>query len=149
MWPIWILLLFAAPVFRLASSVFSFIQNYRAARKTGLPIVCSPVYSRNIAWLVLSQLIGPLLVKAPFGLGSWVRYNRFMWVLEEKASPFLEKGKHFVVVSPAKLQVRQTYDAPSKQAVWLICKSDVLRRSRCHKTGLSQEKGLRALSGVL
>lgn len=72
----------------------------------GLPIVISPVYSRNLAWLVLSPLLGPLLLKLPFGLGSWVRYNRFMWVLEEKASAFLEMGKMFVVVTPAKLQVR-------------------------------------------
>lgn len=114
MWPIWILLLFAGPVFRLFSSVFSFAQNYRAAKKMGLPIVSSPVYSRSLPWLVLSPLIGPLLLKLPFGLGSWVRYNRYMWVLEEKASAFQEKGKMFVVVTPAKLQVRHMYNAKEK-----------------------------------
>lgn len=106
MWTTWILLLFAAPLFRLASSVFSFARNYREAKRMGLPIVCSPVYSRSLPWLALSPLLGPLLLKAPFGLGSWVRYNRYMWVLEEKASAFQEKGKMFVVVAPAKLQVR-------------------------------------------
>lgn len=115
MWPIWILLLFAAPAFRLVSSVFSFAQNYRAANKMGLPIVSSPVYSRSLPWLVLSPLIGPLLLKLPFGLGSWVRYNRYMWAWEEKASAFQEKGKLFVVVSPAKLQVRQIYRAKRRK----------------------------------
>ncbi|KAG6353424.1 hypothetical protein INS49_005605 [Diaporthe citri] len=38
MWPIWILLLFAGPVFRLISSIFSFAQHYRAAKKKGIPI---------------------------------------------------------------------------------------------------------------
>lgn len=77
----------------------------------GLPIVSSPVYSRNLAWLVFSPLLGPLLLKLPFGLGSWVRYNRYMWVLEEKASAFQEMGKMFVVVTPAKLQVRYIYSS--------------------------------------
>lgn len=101
-------------MFRLVSSVFSFAQNYRAAMKMGLPIVSSPVYSRSLPWLVLSPLLGPLLLKLPFGLGSWVRYNRYMWVLEEKASAFQEKGKMFVVVTPAKLQVRHMYRATRK-----------------------------------
>lgn len=111
MWPIWVLLLFAAPAFRVLSSIFSFAQNYLTARKMGLPIVSSPVYSRNLAWLVFSPLLGPLLLKLPFGLGSWVRYNRYMWVLEEKASAFQEMGKMFVVVTPAKLQVRYIYSS--------------------------------------
>ncbi|KAL2273597.1 hypothetical protein FJTKL_04194 [Diaporthe vaccinii] len=105
MWPMWILLLFAGPVFRLVSSVLSFAKNYRAAKKLGIPIISSPVYSRSLPWMALSPLIGPLLLKLPFGLGSWVRYNRYMWVLEEKASAYQEKGKMFVVVTPAKLQV--------------------------------------------
>lgn len=102
------MLLFAAPAFRLASSIFSLIQNYFTARKMGLPIVISPVYSRNLAWLALSPILGPLLLKLPFGMGSWVRCNRYMWVLEEKASAFQEMGKMFVVVTPAKLQVGNT-----------------------------------------
>lgn len=114
MWLIWILLLFAAPMFRLVSSVFSFAQNYRVAKKMGLPIVSSPVYSRSLPWLVLSPLLGPLLLKLPFGLGSWVRYNRYMWVWEEKATVFQEKGKMFVVVTPAKVQVSRMQDAPEK-----------------------------------
>lgn len=115
MWPIWILLLFSVPLFRLVNSVLSFAKNYRAAKKLGIPIVSSPVYSRSLPWMVLSPLIGPLLLKLPFGLGSWVRYNRYMWVLEEKASAFQEKGKMFVVVTPAKLQVRHMSNAKQKQ----------------------------------
>lgn len=118
MWPTWILLLLAVPVLRLASSVLSFARNYRAAKAMGLPIVSSPVYSRNLSWLVLSPLLGPLLLKAPFGLGSWVRYNRYMWAWEEKASAFQEKGKTFVVVSPAKLQVRHsTHQIEDRQII--------------------------------
>lgn len=105
MWPVWVFLLFAAPLWQLFSSIVCFTQNYIAAKKTGLPIVSSPVYSRSLPWLALSPLLGPLLLKAPFGLGSWVRYNRYMWVLEEKARMFQEKGKVFVVVNPRKLQV--------------------------------------------
>lgn len=146
MWPIWILLLFAAPAFRLLSSIFSFAQNYLAARKMGLPIVSSPVYSRNLAWLVLSPLLGPLLLKLPFGLGSWVRYNRYMWVLEEKASAFQEMGKMFVVVTPAKVQVRYVYSSENKPKDLADHNAGILRRPRCHQTGLSQEEGFRAVS---
>lgn len=134
MWPIWILLLFAAPVFGLVSSAFSFAQNYRVAKKMGLPIVSSPVYSRSLPWLALSPLLGPLLLKLPFELGSWVRYNRYMWVLEEKASVFQEKGKMFVVVTPAKVQVSHMHYASEKQVTRLITKQvysvdlDVIRQ---------------------
>jgi hypothetical protein len=132
MWPIWILLLFAAPAFRLASSIISFVQNYVTAKRMGLPIVWSPVYSRNLAWLALSPLLGPLLLKLPFGLGSWVRYNRYMWVLEEKASAFQEMGKMFVVVTPAKLQVRHGLTAPKISQDMADYNAGVLCRPRCH-----------------
>lgn len=111
----------------------------------GLPIVISPVYSRSLPWLVLSPLVSPLLLKAPFGLGSWVRYNRYMWVLEERASAFQDKGKMFVVVSPGKIQVRYIWIV-TDQSDGTKLKAGVLGGSRRHKTSLSQEEGLRAQS---
>lgn len=57
-----------------------------------------------------------------------------MWVLEEKASVFQEKGKMFVVVTPAKVQVSHMQDSSEHQAIRLITKQvysvdlDVIRQ---------------------
>lgn len=106
MWLIWVYLLFAVPALYAGSSAVSFVQHYRAAKKTGLPMVVTPLYEKNMAWLALQPLISHFVLKLPFGLGSWVRYSRYMWVLDDRSRMFQEKGKTFVVVSPRKLQVR-------------------------------------------
>lgn len=110
MWHTYIYLLFALPVVYAAGSAISFVQNYCAAKKTGLPIVSTPIYGRNIAWLVLEPLIGHLLLKLPFGLGLWVWYSRWMWILEDRSRMFREKGKTLIIVSPRNLQVRLTFE---------------------------------------
>lgn len=90
----------ALAAYLVVSSILSFSRNLRNARKTGLPIVVSPVDHMNPLWVIFQKPLGPLLAKLPFGLGSWVRYNRLSWYFEDKYAMFQEHGKVFIHVTP-------------------------------------------------
>lgn len=103
--PVWVVGLVAVPVFLLLRSILSFFQNYRAARQTGLPVICSPIAPFNPVWLILGPHLGPIIRKAPFGLGSWVYYTRYVWLWEDQDQMHQKLGKVFIHVTPGSIEV--------------------------------------------
>lgn len=106
MWPLWILALCAWYTYTVLWYADSFIKNHRMAKKTGLPVVYGPVANLNIFWMLLEPLVGKHISKLPFGLGSWVRYTRFMWPMHDRGRVHEEVGKTFVHVYPSGMDVR-------------------------------------------
>lgn len=106
----WVIVLLAAPALLLLQSLVSLAKNYRIAKKTGLPIVVSPIHIYNPLWMVLGGLVGPLLLKAPFGLGAWVRCNRWGWLWEYQDALHQELGKVIINVDPTKIRVRVSHE---------------------------------------
>lgn len=97
--PFW--LLFVGPaVYLLVSSIVSFSKNLRRARKTGLPVVFSPVHRMNPVWMALQKPLRPFLENLPLGLGSFVRYSHLSWYFEDKYQMHAKYGKIFIIVSP-------------------------------------------------
>lgn len=87
-------------IYLFISSILSFYNNLRLAQKTGLPIVISPVDHMNPVWVVLQKPLSGLLANLPFGLGSWVRYNKLSWFFDDKYAMHQEHGKVFIHVTP-------------------------------------------------
>lgn len=106
-WPVWVVGLVAVPVIVLLRNILPFIRNYRVAQQMGLPVIYSPVAQNNPVWLVLGSYLGPLIRKAPFGLGSWVHYTRYMWLWEDQDQMHQKLGKVFIHVNPGSLEVRR------------------------------------------
>lgn len=113
----WVLVLLAAPALLLLQSLVSLARNYQIAKKTGLPIVVSPVHFVNALWMVFGGLVGPLLLKAPFGLGAWVRCNRMGWLWENQDALHRELGKVIINVDPTKIRVRSSCEDTDPAAV--------------------------------
>lgn len=117
MLPAWQLGVLAAAAFLLSRNVISFLGHNRAARKMGVPVVYSPVSARNRLWLAFAGVLGPLIRKAPFGLGDWVHYTRFMWIWDDKDRMHQKLGKVFAQVSPGGLVVSVPFSANVLSAV--------------------------------
>ena len=82
--------------------IVPFISNYIAARKTGLPLVLSPVHPFNPFWIVTYKVfpIILLLKYLPFGLGTWARCTYIGWQFHEKYALHDELGPVFLLVTP-------------------------------------------------
>lgn len=97
--PLWTML--AIPVlYAFLKSIFTFTTNLRNARKTGLPIVISPVSRINPLWMIFHKSLTPYLRKLPFGLGSFERYSSLSWYFTDKYHLHEELGKTFICVTP-------------------------------------------------
>lgn len=86
----------------LGWTTVSIISNYIAARKTGLPLVISPVYSLNPFWIITYRVfpVVLLLKYLPFGLGTWARCTCIGWQFDEKHALHDELGPVFLIVTP-------------------------------------------------
>jgi hypothetical protein len=85
----------------LTSKALSFSKNYIAGRRTGFPIVVSPVLSKSILWMVFGAVFQPQFKKY---FPAWL-YDRcdlvtHGWEFRRKANMHESLGKSFVVVSP-------------------------------------------------
>ena len=80
----------------------SFISNYNAARKIGLPIVLSPVHLLNPFWIITYKILPVILLLKylPFGLGTWARCTYIGWQFDEKHALHDELGPVFLIVTP-------------------------------------------------
>lgn len=89
-------------MYLLVASIVSFSNNFHAAtyRRTGLPVVISPVDHLNPVWIALQKPLRPFLENLPFGLGSFVRYSHLSWFFDDKYRMHEEHGKIFMVVTP-------------------------------------------------
>lgn len=108
MWLIWSLALL--PLYLLTSTALSLAANYAAARRTGLPLVMSPVSKLNPVWLVLQRRLAPWMRRSglPAALTSWTRHNYLSWFFDDKYLLFSELGgrasRSWLHVTPAELE---------------------------------------------
>lgn len=104
MWFIWSLALLLA--YLLGSTALSLASNYAAARKTGLPLVISPVSKLNPLWLVLQRRLAPWMRRTlPTPLTSWTRHNVLSWFFDDKYLLFADLGsKSWLHVTPRELE---------------------------------------------
>lgn len=104
MWLIWSLALLVT--YLLTSTALSLAANYSAARKTGLPLVISPISKLNPIWLVLQRRLVPLMRRhLPPALTSWTRHNVLSWFFDDKYLLFSELGsRSWLHVTPRELE---------------------------------------------
>lgn len=105
MWLLWSLALLSA--YLLLSTIASLAANYAAARKTGLPIVISPVSKLNPVWLITQRRLAPwMAAHLPPRLTSWTRHNTLSWFFDDKYRLFEDLGsKSWLHVTPAGLEL--------------------------------------------
>ncbi|KAH6670774.1 cytochrome P450 monooxygenase-like protein [Halenospora varia] len=87
-------------VFYCLNNLAALFKNYRIAKTVGVPIVISPISPHNGLWLALQSFLRRPLQSLPFGLGSFVRYNRQGWNYNDKFKMHAEHGKIFIHVTP-------------------------------------------------
>lgn len=104
MWLIWSFALLVT--YLLTSTGLSLASNYAAARKTGLPLVISPISKLNPIWLVLQRRLVPLMRRhLPAALTSWTRHNVLSWFFDDKYLLFSELGsRSWLHVTPRELE---------------------------------------------
>ncbi|OJJ42217.1 hypothetical protein ASPZODRAFT_137409 [Penicilliopsis zonata CBS 506.65] len=81
--------------------IASFIRFYIIGRRTGFPLILTPIFSQGILWMVLGPTLQPVFQKY---LPEWI-YRRLDivtngWDFRRKNQMHLQLGKAFVVVSP-------------------------------------------------
>lgn len=92
-------------LYQLGRTVVAFAATYRAAQKTGLPIIFSLVSGRNPIWLITQKQVAPFLQSLPFGLGAWVEYTIRGWLWADQDKIIQKLGKSWAMVSPRGLDV--------------------------------------------
>lgn len=108
MWLLWALcFLLGSALFNLSRSIMATNNHYRAAKKTGLPVVVSPVNSRNVFWLLTQKYIAPIIYRAPFGIGSWAPFTKRGWLWKYHEKVYQDLGKVWVQASPRGLDVSE------------------------------------------
>lgn len=108
MWLLWVLcFLLGSALFNLSRSIMATNNHYRAAKKTGLPVVVSPVNSRNVFWLLTQKYIAPIIYRAPFGIGSWAPFTKRGWLWKYHEKVYQDLGKVWVQASPRGLDVSE------------------------------------------
>jgi hypothetical protein len=95
-------------LYKMGTTIATIGRYYRAARKTGLPIVVSPVTPRNPVWLLTQKYLAPIICQAPFGIGSWARFTKRGWLWKDHEKMHQELGKVWVQVSPRGLDVSES-----------------------------------------
>lgn len=101
-------LLVGSVLYNLTKTIDAIARNYRAAKKTGLPVVVSPVSARNVVWLLTQKYIAAIIYGAPFGLGSWARITTRGWLWRDHEKMQQNLGNVWVLASPKGLDVSQS-----------------------------------------
>lgn len=79
----------------------AFQRNLKAARRSGLPYILSPVYPLNRTWLIFARLLVPRLKKIPWvGDGEWLNVSGGDWFWERRYAHFEKYGDTFIIVTP-------------------------------------------------
>lgn len=88
-------------------TAYALLTHYRQAKCLGVPILISPVGVSNLLWLILQDAVAEHIARLPFGLGSWVRYNRrsWIWQFSDRGKIHQEYGLIIAHVTPAEIQV--------------------------------------------
>lgn len=98
-------------LYKISITVITIAGHYRAARKTGFPIVVSPVSPRNPVWLLTQKYLAPIIYQAPFGIGSWAVFTRRGWLWKGHEKVQQELGKVWIQVSPKGLDVSESSES--------------------------------------
>ena len=98
----WLFICYSAVAAYFIWTATSLLANYRAARKTGLPIVISPVNPLNPFWILLYRNfpVLPWLRSLPWGLGTFARCSYNGWHFHDKQALHVELGDAFILVNP-------------------------------------------------
>lgn len=63
----------------LVKLVIPLCKNFIVARKTGLPLVTSPIDPVSALWALTKNIVLPYLTLLPGDVGQNARLNRFGW----------------------------------------------------------------------
>lgn len=84
----------------------SFPRNYQLARKTGLPILISPVNPANPLWLVLSAMFQPALARyLPSVIYDRIKVAIYGWEFRCRYTVNTKLGPAFVLVTTARNEI--------------------------------------------
>ena len=97
---LWLFILTSTLVAWFLWTAISLWNNYIVARRTGLPIVFSPIAPLNLVWVVFQGWFTPILKPLPWGLGEFTRYIVIGWSFSDKHALHREHGDAFIIVSP-------------------------------------------------
>ena len=86
-------------------SMINLLQNYRRARRIGLPILVTPVPTSNPLWQLSEDLLAPILKRLPFGVADFMHYTKRGWHFDDKYYLHEKYGGSFIIVSPDRVQL--------------------------------------------
>ena len=89
----------------LLSNLWSFLNNYREARKSNLPIVICPVYPNNGIWQIFSVPLYPYFRYLPSFLWDRIKIAIYGWELFDRGQVHSRVGKAFLLVSPGSIEL--------------------------------------------
>lgn len=76
--------------------------NYARAQKLGVPIVVLPISTMNILWIIVQPTV-VAAVERLLGPSNFTRFASRDWHFREKASPHLEFGVAWALVTPGQI----------------------------------------------
>lgn len=99
----WVSIIFTALIAWVLWTVTSLRSNLEVARRTGLPVIISPVNPSNPLWMIAYKVLPiiRILKRLPFGLGQFARCTYQGWCFDENYALHAELGEAFVLVSPS------------------------------------------------
>ena len=78
------------------------LVNYRAARKTGLPLIVLPFDTGYPLWMIVDRKVVRLCRRLPFGSGTFTRFNCRGWEILDRYKAHEELGDAILFVTPGK-----------------------------------------------
>jgi cytochrome P450 len=105
--------MFTTVIFALSSLILGYlvwtlarlVTNYHSAQGIGLPLLICPVDPAGPLWMVCKDVVKPVLVRLPLGLGTWASRAEVGWTFFEKYDVHAQHGDAFVIVSPGENDV--------------------------------------------
>ncbi|EXJ77289.1 hypothetical protein A1O3_10447 [Capronia epimyces CBS 606.96] len=86
-------------------TVVRLASNYVEAKKTGLPILLCPVNPGSPLWMLSKEVLIPIFLRLPFGIGDWAGRAEVGWTFKEKFSVHARHGEAFIIVSPGENEI--------------------------------------------
>lgn len=84
----------------------SFLQNYRAALRIGLPVVITPVdVIKQPWWYLLRHPLTFIFQRLPWGLGEWTQRIHADWTYKDRFAAHAKYGPAFAEVSFERIKI--------------------------------------------
>src|ERR1700748_1409067 len=88
----------------VASTAYALFSNYCIARRTGLPLLITPIDSDNLFWVLVSDFarhyLEPILPTFLHGM----KVNVYGWEFREKYRLNHQVGSTFLLVTPGRME---------------------------------------------